>query len=266
MINSWLLKGAIAALTFIEVVDAIQTSGSDINAFPEFDLAMQSGGGFQWKSYGVQTIDGYNVTLFNLIGDQSGVKLESPAGPVLLMHGMFSGTLDWLSTPQIELPSTAVQLAQEGYDVWIASARGRPFSRTHATLSADDPLTAAEYWAYSYEEIGMYDLPAFIDTIIQERKGKCDKVTIVAHSTAVNSALVLASKEPAISNKVAGILGVGPCLNVNVDDWFFAERDISSVQAIYNFMAQLGITNLFGVDHAERVDVVCSNPAYAGIC
>ena len=57
----------------------------------------------------------------------------------------------------------AFNFHRAGYDVWLANNRGvwmndKPL---HVTLKKDDP----QYWHFSWEEMGAYDVPAFIDFI-----------------------------------------------------------------------------------------------------
>ena len=105
MFQSYLLKGAITALTVIELIAkarnlaaAEEISQDDCAAmYPEFAAAMQlDGSGFEWSCYPVQTATGYNVLMYRLTADSSGVALEGAKGPLLLLHGMFSDPTDWI--------------------------------------------------------------------------------------------------------------------------------------------------------------------------
>jgi hypothetical protein len=42
-------------------------------------------------------------------------------------------------------------------------SRGNTFSRSHVSLSPD----AAEFWAFSYDEMADYDIPASIDYVLK---------------------------------------------------------------------------------------------------
>lgn len=154
----------------------------------------------------------------------------------------------------------AVQLAQLGHDVWISSSRGRPFSRTHVSLSPDDELTRDQYWDYSYEEIGIDEIPAFADAIIAARPGNCNKVTVVPHSSAVNSAIIAAAQVPGLSTKVGSVVGLAPCLQLNLDNLFVPLRDLASIEAVYSFLASVKITNLFGPNHLDAIAPLCNSP------
>ena len=76
-------------------------------------------------------------------------------------------------------------------------------------------------------------------------------MTVVAHNTAVSSALILASRDPSISNIVEGITGLGPCFNIDVLNSFIPQKDLASIEAIYGYMANVGIKSAFGPNHLE---------------
>lgn len=56
----------------------------------------------------------------------------------------------------------AYYLADNGYDVWLANARGNEFSKNHKYLSTN----STPYWNFSFHEMAKYDLPAIIDYIL----------------------------------------------------------------------------------------------------
>ena len=55
-----------------------------------------------------------------------------------------------------------MQLAEEGYDVWLMNHRGTWYSQEHEKYNAKDDM---EYWLYNMGHIGRYDIPANIDII-----------------------------------------------------------------------------------------------------
>lgn len=63
-----------------------------------------------------------------------------------------------------------------GFDIWLANVRGNTFSRNHTTLDPD----GAEFWKFSWHEIGIHDLPAIIDYILAQTKQ--DKLYYIGHS------------------------------------------------------------------------------------
>lgn len=55
-------------------------------------------------------------------------------------------------------------LADAGYDVWLGNNRGNSYSREHVKYTVKD----AEFWDFSFNEMAYYDLPSFVDYIINE--------------------------------------------------------------------------------------------------
>ena len=73
-------------------------------------------------------------------------------------------------------------MVDRGYDVWMGNARGTKYSNVHERDSpdSDSPWTLKERWNFSWADKGRYDLPAFIDKIL-EVTGE-PKVTVMAYS------------------------------------------------------------------------------------
>ena len=76
---------------------------------------------------------------------------------VLLEHGLMSSSEVFVMNSELSL---AVQLARNGYDVWLLNSRGSIYSRGHATKYAMN-----DYFDYSFYEIGKYDLTESIDYV-----------------------------------------------------------------------------------------------------
>ncbi len=170
--------------------------------------------------------------MFRITANALGTPLVDSKGPILLTPGMYSNTADWLKIKDTTKPSTPIQLADMGYDVWLGSTRGRKESNTHAVLNA---AVDAAYWEYNFADIGKEDFPAMIDTIIANRNlgTNCNKVTLVTHSSGANSSLVMAATNPAMADKVGRIVNMAPCLSINFNQFWMDQRDISSVNMLY---------------------------------
>ena len=76
-------------------------------------------------------------------------------------------------------PTIAGELANRGYDVWMGSFKGTIYSRKHKRDN-DPDFTLEEKWNFSWAEMGYYDIPAFVDKIIEVTAKP--KVTLLAYS------------------------------------------------------------------------------------
>lgn len=66
------------------------------------------------------------------------------------------------------------------FQVWIGNARGNTYSRHHISMQPED----AAFWNFSWHEIGIYDIPATIDYILEQTNQT--KLSYVGHSQGEN--------------------------------------------------------------------------------
>ena len=86
------------------------------------------------------------------------------------MHGMGSNGSRFINRTNDNIDGLAIALAKAGYDVWLGNNRGSIFSNEHETF--DWIEDEQEYWDFSFPELGIYDLPALISTVLEETDGK----------------------------------------------------------------------------------------------
>ena len=101
-------------------------------------------------------------------------KGEVPA--VLLQHGLTESS-DTFVVNDPEL-SPAYKLLEAGFDVWLGNNRGNKYSRKHQTLDPD--TDSKQFFDFSFEDLGKYDLPAQVDYVIKET-GR-PKISYIGHS------------------------------------------------------------------------------------
>jgi lysosomal acid lipase/cholesteryl ester hydrolase len=120
------------------------------------------------------------------------------------MHGLLSSSVDWINMgPGVGL---GLLLADNGYDVWMGNQRGNTWSRKHITLDPD--LDAEKFFNFSFHEIGVYDLPAKIDYILETTEQ--EKVFYVGHSQGTTDFFVMGSERPEYNDKIALMIALAP--------------------------------------------------------
>lgn len=146
--------------------------------------------GYAAESHTVVTEDGYILTLHRIPHAKKAVPKVAPRKTVLLHHGVLASSADWVLTgPEKGL---AFILAESGYDVWMANARGNTYSRAHLSLQVD----SFEFWNFTWHEISQYDLPATIDYIMQLKDVRDVKINYIGHSMGTTVLFVLLSTKP----------------------------------------------------------------------
>ena len=100
-------------------------------------------------------------------------------------------------------------MANAGYDVWLGNYRGNTYSRGHCTLRPDQK----EFWKFSWDEMGKYDIPAMIDHILNETGQK--KLFYIGHSMGTTGFMVMANERPEYQDKIIMASLLAPVAYVN---------------------------------------------------
>lgn len=95
-------------------------------------------------------------------------------------------------------------LAEEGYDVWMGNVRGSRYSRKHIYM---DPKQS-EFWTFSWHEMGIFDLPAMIDYILEETGQR--KLSYIGHSQGTTIFYVMCSELPSYNAKIKAQFSLAP--------------------------------------------------------
>ncbi|XP_026333012.1 lipase 3-like [Hyposmocoma kahamanoa] len=188
--------------------------------------------------HNVQTSDGYILTIHRIPHGRDRNNEPGPRPVVLLMHGMLSSSADYLVLGPGN--SLGYLLAEQGYDVWLGNARGNFYSRRHVSLDPDSK-TDNDFWKFSWEEIGLYDVSAYVDYIL-DITGQ-EKLHYVGHSQGGTAFLVLNSLRPEYNEKFISFQGLAPAA-------FFYNNEHS----IFNLLApyeKLIETTMFRIGFAE---------------
>lgn len=87
----------------------------------------------------------------------------------------------------------------------MGNARGNKLSRNHTYL---DPDTTDEFWDFSWEEIGYYDVPAMIDFILETTNQP--NLFHIGHSQGTTTFYVMASMRPDYNDKIKAHFSLAP--------------------------------------------------------
>lgn len=147
----------------------------------------------------VQTKDGYILGLYRI--PKTNVQ-QGKRKTLLLMHGLTAAAPAYLTFGRRK--SGGYYFSDAGYDVWIGNFRGNTFSRRHAVLNPNSP----EFWTFSWHEMGVYDLPALIDYILQQTNQT--QLAYVGHSQGVTAAFVMLSSLPQYNKKISILHAMTP--------------------------------------------------------
>ncbi|KAJ8687585.1 hypothetical protein QAD02_023379 [Eretmocerus hayati] len=164
----------------------------DVHA-PDF-IQLVSKHGYPAEEHLVTTADGYKLKIHRIPGSPTHPK--APGKPIVyFQHGLLASSDCWvLFGPEKDL---TFMMADAGFDVWVGNIRGNTYSRSHVSL---DPDYDHEFWQYSWHEMGIYDIPAIIDHIL-DLTGERGLI-YVGHSMGTTISYVLLSIKPEYNDKI----------------------------------------------------------------
>lgn len=156
----------------------------------------------------METSDGYLLTIFRIpYSPRLNNSDDSEKPVVFLQHGLLCASDSWLLNGPDD--SIAFMLADAGYDVWMGNTRGNVYSKKHTKLST----LLSKFWKFSWHEIGVYDLPAMIDFVLE--KTQQDKLHYIGHSQGTTSYFVMLSENPSYNDKLKSSHLLAPVAYMN---------------------------------------------------
>ncbi|XP_028171202.1 lipase 3-like [Ostrinia furnacalis] len=175
--------------------------------------------GYSSQEHTVVTEDGYILTMFRINkGRNCNGKTKLP--PVILMHGLLQSSDSWLDAgPDAGL---AYLIADECFDLWVGNCRGNYYSRRHVSLNPD---TDHQYWQFSVDEIGYYDVPAMMDYVLDHTGA--DNLNYIGFSQGAGTFFIMCSERPGYCEKANVMIALAP-----------AARQTNTGSILYRFIME----------------------------
>ncbi|EFA85978.1 carboxylic ester hydrolase [Heterostelium album PN500] len=189
----------------VAISDSIPSIGGDPDENRSF-MEIVNAHGYPCENHFVTTVDGYILQVFRIRNGRSNASPTTPKQPVLLQHGLLDSSITWIINEPSE--SLAYILADAGYDVWLGNNRGNTYSTNHTSL----PITSPEFWRFSFDEMGWFDMPATIN-YIREFTGFAT-LPYVGHSEGTIQAFIGYTVNSSLAEWAPLFIGVGPVGNV----------------------------------------------------
>ena len=141
--------------------------------------------------------------------------------PLLFQHG-YGSHASYAANAGTFNQAFTLRLVDEGYDVWFGNNRGVPYSNEH---DRDGEWSLEERWNFTYAEMGVYDMPAQINKVLEVTNKS--KVTVLGYSQGSAQMLYgLAKMQEYFAERVNRSIALAPCL---ADDYFTPYPDIAYV-------------------------------------
>ncbi|XP_023019284.2 lipase 3 isoform X1 [Leptinotarsa decemlineata] len=180
-----------------------QKSSATENRYTEMNIIEQvEKYGYPIEEHEVQTHDDYLLTVFRIPHGTNESFLPNRTA-VLINHGLFGSAENFVMLGPNK--SLAYMLADNGYDVWLMNSRGTWHSRKHKTMNPDEDRT---YWKFTWHEIGVFDIPAIIDYILDLTKHNA--IHYVGHSQGATSLFVMGSEKRHYNKKIKLMIAMAP--------------------------------------------------------
>ncbi|OAE23839.1 hypothetical protein AXG93_369s1330 [Marchantia polymorpha subsp. ruderalis] len=201
----------------------------------EGDLLLNDSG----LSLQVSTFDGFLLSL-QLIQRNDWIG-QSFAGDVLFWHSALLGGRSWFVADN----PTPLAMADAGYSVWIAHARGTEYTFGHQMLTPNQK----EFWNWDMDEWANYDFPAITDFVFYATKGR--KFHFVGYSQGARVGIGAISYQWNRATMLASVSLIAPVV--------FMVNTISPVLVAYNYTRLAELAYKIGVGKISFASITDSS-------
>ncbi|KAI8436514.1 hypothetical protein MSG28_010059, partial [Choristoneura fumiferana] len=214
------------------------------------ELTQQNG--YKSEEHTVVTEDGYILNLFRITKGAKCKKVIKKT-PVFFMPPLLSSADTALEAGvDAGLPYL---ISDDCFDTWVGNPRGTYYGRRHIRL---DPDRDKEFWEFSVDEIGTYDIPAMVD-YVSNKTGE-DKLMFIGFSQGGGSFFVMCSERPAHCQKIKLMIGLAPAYRHLKTRSRFFRLLFKHVEDNLDFYDDMRIWEILGRDRATRIlNVICSS-------
>ncbi|KAB0797386.1 hypothetical protein PPYR_08380 [Photinus pyralis] len=224
--------------------------------------------GYPVEIHKVVTEDGYILNNFRIPYGRKN-QTSKPRFPVLLVPGIGNTHSVYLTSgPALSL---GYILADEGFDVWLVNNRGTKWSKKHRTL---DPIrNKRSFFDYSFEEVGLYDLPAIIDYVLNVTNFK--KLFYIGYSQGTTSFFLMASAKPEYNERIMLMTAFAPVTylfnNQHILLSFFKIhlkelQELTEKNGVYDLFSHpsqiTSLINAFCNNNNNGIQFICAVPVY----
>ncbi|XP_011562909.3 lipase member M [Plutella xylostella] len=193
------IKSVISGNIFEAVKDQnlpLKQNDATVNNFTQVTRKL----GYETTVFEVTTEDGYISKMFRMHNPNC---TEIKKKPIMLIHGLLESADAYLDLgPGAGL---GYLTSDACYDVWFPNIRGNYYARAHKTLNPD---TDREFWRFYGQEMAVYDIPAFIDFVLDKTGQK--QLNLVTFSLSGGLFFMTTSDKPEYNDKVSLYIPLAP--------------------------------------------------------